>query len=159
MPSSASADAAIPSVARIDEALVDQGLEDATDRVDGDGEADAGGLADLAVDGGRHADDPAAGVEQRAAGVAGVDGGVGLDDALDLAAVLGVERAVEAADDPGRQCPFQAEGVADGEDLLADPQLVAIAQGDREELVGGGVDTDHGHVVVRVGADDLGVED
>jgi hypothetical protein len=74
------------------------------------------GLAICGVD----ADQPAGGVEQRAAGVAGVDGGVGLDHAADGAAVEGLDLAVQRADDAGGQRLVQAEGVADGVDALAD---------------------------------------
>ena len=58
----------------------------AVDRVDRDGKADAGVGAGRGKDGGVDADHAAGGVEQRPAGVAGIDGRIGLDDVGDLAA-------------------------------------------------------------------------
>ena len=60
---------------RPDEHVVDIG-----DDVGRHGEADALGAHGLGVDGGVHADDLAVHVDERAAGVAGIDGGVGLDE-------------------------------------------------------------------------------
>ena len=61
-------------------------LDDRLGVVDRDREADVLGIVDdRRVD----ADDLAVGVDQRAAGVAGVDGGVGLDQAVELLALGG----------------------------------------------------------------------
>ena len=62
-------------------------------------EPTAGAGLDLRVD----ADDLAGGVEQRAAGVAGVERGVGLDHVADREAVGRLDLALERADDAGRQ--------------------------------------------------------
>ena len=62
------------------------------------------------------ADDVRAGVGQGTAGVAGVEGGVGLDDVLDDAgggAAAGGQRAPEGADDAGGDGPGQPERAAD----------------------------------------------
>src|SRR3954454_14431422 len=92
------------------------GLDPGDDRlhgVDRYGEADAGvGVAaalDLRVD----ADHAAVAVQQRAAGVAGVDRRVGLDGVGDRKAVGGVDRAPEAGDDAGRDGSLEAERRAD----------------------------------------------
>ena len=81
-----------------------------------DREADAD-VAALLVAAGRDlrvdADHLAVRVEQRAAGVAGVDRRVGLDPALDGRAVGRLQRAVERRDDPGRERVVESEGVAD----------------------------------------------
>ena len=53
------------------------------EHVDGDGEADALVAAGVAGDGRVDADDLAVEVDQRAAAVAGVDGGVGLQEVLE----------------------------------------------------------------------------
>ena len=86
----------------------------ARDPRDGDGEADADVAGDRAEDRGGDADQAAAQVEEAAAGVAGVDRGVDLDhrDAL----VVG---AADGADDAGGDGVLEAEGAADGEDLVA----------------------------------------
>ena len=92
------------------------------DRRDRDREADAvvgaGVGLDLLVD----ADHPGAGVEQRAAGVAGVDRGVGLDRALDLEFGQRSDRAVGRRDDPDRERLLLAEGAADRRHRLADDE-------------------------------------
>ena len=61
--------------------------QEALGGVDRRGEADA--LRAAAADGGVDADDLAVDVEQRAAGVAEVDGGVGLDEVLERAGLAG----------------------------------------------------------------------
>ena len=95
-----------PEVGALDVAALDQLRHDLLDGVDRDGEADAARLArggrDLRVD----ADHAALGVEQRAARVAGVDRGVGLQHAGDVEAVGRRDLAVERRDDPrSSRCP------------------------------------------------------
>src|SRR5438034_628875 len=51
--------------------------------------------------GGVHADDIAARVDERAAGVARVERGVGLDDAVDETSALRAHRSTQRADDAG----------------------------------------------------------
>ncbi len=117
----------------------------------GDGEADAdaaGLLADVAAAGagdrGGDADHLAGVVDQRAAGVAGVDRGVGLDHPGELAGGLLAERlaaaaaahgdgAVEGRDDAGGYGPFQAERAADGNHRVADTQRRGGAERGRLE--------------------------
>ena len=102
-------------VRAVDVAVLDQLRDDVADAVDRDGEADAGvaaaGGGDLRVD----ADHAAGGVEQRAARVAGVDGGVGLHGAGDREAVGRLDLAVERGDDAGRDGAREAERAADGD--------------------------------------------
>ena len=77
--------------------------------------------ADVALrsqNGGVDADDRAVRIQQRAAAVAGVDGGVGLDQAFQLRVFLGLQASVERADDARSQGSFESEGVADGEHFL-----------------------------------------
>ena len=93
--------------------------------VDRDREADAAvGLRrgrDLRVD----ADDAAARIEQRAAGVAGVDRGVGLHDVVDREVVGRLDRATERGDDARRQRALQPERAADRDRRLADLQAAS----------------------------------
>ena len=81
-------------------------------------------LAVAGGDGGVDADDLAGGVGQRAAGVAGADRGVGLDEAVEVA-LLGVDRAAERRHDALRhgRAALEGEGVADGDDGVADGDL------------------------------------
>src|SRR5215207_2841017 len=146
--------ARVESELRADDApLADELRQDALGDVDGDGEADAHGAAavgreDLRVD----ADHAPLRVEQRAAGVARVDRGVGLDGALDDAAVARLDGPLEAGDDAGRQRAVEAERVADGQDLLPDREAVAVAhRHDLQGLAYAG-DLDDGEVRVGVAA-------
>ncbi len=66
--------------------------------------------------------------EQRAAGVAGVDGGVGLNGFVDGGAVGFLHRA-DGTDDAAGQRSSEAEGIADGVDFLADLQMSGVAEG------------------------------
>ena len=108
-----------------------------------------------AVDGGVDADEAAAAVEQRAAGVAGVDGGVGLDRCFDRASRRRSGSCGRARrDDAGGERLVEAEGVADGEDFLPDLEVAARADaGIGRSLSRGRVDLENGQVVVGGGAD------
>src|SRR6185369_8499288 len=104
-----------------------QSRHDAIHLVHGDGEANADRGAGRAVDGGVDADQPPRRIEKRAARVARIDRGVGLDHAADLALSHRVYLAVERADDARRQGLVEAEGVADRVDLLPHLQVLAGA--------------------------------
>src|SRR3954447_18004878 len=117
--------------------------DDRLDRVDRHREADArvgvravGG--DLRVD----PDHAAGGVEQRAARVAGVDRGVGLDRARDGEAVGRLDVAAQRGDDAARHGALEPERAADGDRGLARLELTGV--GERERLQAtldlGGVD-------------------
>ena len=93
------------------------------------------------------------GVGQRAAGVAWVKGGVGLDDVLDepTAAAAGRHRPAECADHARGHRASQAERVADRYDQLADDEIVGFAElSGRRGRAGG---AEHGQVGQGVGAD------
>ena len=102
--------------------LLGRASGDAAGGGDGDGEPDAHEEVLLRRVGqaGDDADDLAVPVEQRAAGVAGVDGRVELDQALEGLAGADADRPVERRDDAAAQGLGQAEGVAEREDLVAD---------------------------------------
>ena len=75
------------------------------------------------------ADEPAADVDEGAAGIARIDGGVGLDEELVVRDPdLG---AGERRDDAVRHRLADAEGVADGEHEIADLQALRIAELER----------------------------
>jgi len=105
--------------------------------VDRDGEPDPGIGLRLATGGdrGHDADDLASPVGQGSAGVAGVDGGVGLDGVDQLPpdphpfAVGDPDHPVERRDDPGGDRALEAEGAADRDGGFADPEVGRAAEG------------------------------
>ena len=60
---------------------------------------------------------------KRAAGVAGIDGGIGLDHVADGDAVGGLDFAAEGRDDAGGQGLVVPERIADSEYRLSDPEV------------------------------------
>ena len=132
----------------------DQVVIDADNGVGGHREADSSVGSGFGVDGRIHADDFAGHVEQRAAGVAGVDGSIGLDEVLVLTAP-GIDGAVLRRDDSGGDGLRKCKRAADGNDPVAHLRAVGIA-----ELYGGqrmvGLDLQHGDVGCLVGADNSG---
>ena len=127
---------------------------DAADHVDRDGEADADIAAGAGQDGRGEADQFAAQVDQRAAGVARIDGGVGLDEILE--AVLVEIAAAQAADDAGGHRIAQPERIADGDHKVADFELRGVAQGDLREL--DRAHFEHGDVRGLIDPDDFGLQ-
>ena len=127
------------------------------DEVRGDGEADALEAAVAAEDGGIDAEETAVDVDEGAAGVAGIDGGVGLDEVF-VALDLGEDADVAAlgADDAAGDGFADAEGIADGEDAVADFGFRAVGEGDGGKIFR--VDFDDGEVGLGIAADDLGGE-
>ena len=76
-----------------------------------------------------HADDSTSRIDQRAAGVAGVERGVGLDNVVDQAAGIGTEGTPECADHACRYRGLKSVGIADGDYELSDAKLLGIAKG------------------------------
>src|SRR5262249_51857734 len=113
------------------------------------GKADAGAAGDdRCVD----ADDLALHVHEWAAGVAGIDRGVGLDEVVERALT---DLAGLGADDPGRDRGLKPERGADRDDPVADLHLVGVAEPNRRELALAVVQAEHGEVRLLVEADDL----
>ena len=129
-------------------ALVDDILEHAFDAGNGDGETNAVSVGDGGVD----ADDFTGSVDKRAAGITGVDGGIGLDHVGKslgggIIAAGGGDGAAGGGDDAGGDGVLElAEGVADGNDLLAGGDGFGVAEGDGGEI-GDVVDLEEGDVV------------
>ena len=135
-------------------------LDDAADVVRGDGIAHARPLTGGGGVVGGHAHELAVGVHHGAARGAGVDHGVGLDDAGVVGLRL-IERdgrgAVGARDDAHRHGGLLALGVADGHDPGARLQRVGVAEGDGRQRVVAGIDLEQGDVARGIGAHDGGV--
>ena len=94
----------------------------------------------------------AGGVNQRAARIAGVDGGVGLDEILE-----GIDAelvAPECADNAARHRLPDTKGVADGQHLVTHLQRVGVAQHDHRQAVN--LNFQHRQVAVRVSTYHLG---
>ena len=112
-------------------------------------EADADRAARRRDDRGVDADHLAVQVEQRAARIAAVDGGVGLDVVVVGA---GIDVAVARRDDAGGHRAAEAERIADRDHPFAEPQLVGIAELHRlERLVG--LHPQHREIGLLVAAD------
>ncbi len=73
-------------------------------------------------------------IEQRSAAVAGIDCGIGLDHAFELAALLGLNGAVKRANDSRSQGAPEFEGVANGKHLLPHHQIFRIANTKKGQL-------------------------
>ena len=99
-------------------------------------------------------DDARASIGKRTAGVSRVECGVGLDHAVDHAALARRQRPAEVGNDAGRHGLVEAVRVADGDHELADAEPPCIAELRRHELVGLG--PEHGEVREWIGAHDLG---
>ena len=95
-------------------------------------------------------------IEQRAAAVARVERGVGLDHVVDQVPGDAAQGAAQSADDAGGHGGIKAEGTADRDDQLADPQAGRFAElGVGEPGVFGLDDRDVGP---GVGPDDVAVD-
>src|SRR5215208_8231561 len=69
--------------------------------------------------GGVDADDPPARIDERAAGIAGVQRRIGLDDVVDQAAIAGAQRAANGAHHACGHRLLEAERIADGDRELS----------------------------------------
>ena len=95
-------------------------------------------------------------VDQRAARVAGVDRGVGLDRAPGRQRIVvrvDVDRVLHRADDAGGRGTRRVEGVADGDDRVADLDEVGVSERQRGEGARMRVDLEHRDAARGVDAD------
>src|SRR5947209_6626110 len=101
-------------------AILDEIGNDAINDIDGDSEADARAGTRRREDRRVDADQPSRRIQQRAARIAGIDRGVGLDHVGDLTAAAGWQPALERADDAAGQRLIEPEGIADRKCRLTD---------------------------------------
>src|SRR5262245_28625107 len=126
-------------VAAAHASFFDQLGRDEFRRVDGGGKGDSlCGQNDRRVD----ADDLAARVDERPAGVPRVQGRVGLNNVVDQAARPRTQAASQRADHARGHRVLEAVWVPDGDRELADANLIRIAEGDGHQVRR--VDPDHG---------------
>src|SRR5258708_36808261 len=102
-------------------AVFHEGRGDRLQQIGRDGEPD---VLRVGNDCGIDADHLAAPVEQRAAGIAGVDGRVGLDERLAERQRRFWQNSVETADDPAGVGLVESGRISDGYKCLADQGLV-----------------------------------
>ena len=121
----------------------------------GDGKAVARVGPRLGIEHGVDAHQFAAGVHQCATRVAGIDGGIGLDETLN-AAGRGTQAAGLGADNACRDGGGEAEGVADGQYPFAQLQVIGIGHLDGLQSVG--FNLDEGKVGGLVETNDAGLE-
>ncbi len=104
------------------------------------------------------ADELAVHVDQRAAGVTGVDRGIGLDrvehGVLVLRVSAGGHRPIERTDDPRGDRALEPQRRTDGDDVLTHPQIRRGPDRDRSQP-GDVLGADHRDVTARVGPDDV----
>ena len=135
-------------------AVLAQLIDDGDRAVGGHREADADRAAGRRDDRGVDADHFAVEVEQRSAGIAAIDGGVGLNV---IVVRPRIDVAVARRDDAGGHGAAEAERITDGDDPFAEPQLVGIAELHRlERLVA--VHAQQSQVALGILADQIGLE-
>ncbi len=148
-----------PSQPRGSFLVFDESAGSSGDDVDGNREADALVAAGGAGDGRVEADDFAAQIHERSAAVARVDGGIGLNEVLELELFVAEVEIVPAfgAHDSAGDALAEAEWAADGEYEIADLERIAISQASRFQSAG--VDRQRGHVGLTIAPNLRGVED
>src|SRR5205823_7927693 len=112
------------NAAALDLTIRDQLVHDLAGHADRDRKADADIAASRCQDRGVDADNPALQIDERPAGIARVDRGVGLNEIL---IAFDTKTAPERADDPGSHGLAEAKRIADREDEIADLQSIRIA--------------------------------
>ena len=134
-------------------ALSHQIVEHGFGAVDRNGKADTGAL--LGATGGDHrvdADHFGARVQQRTAGVAGINRRIRLDRFVDSIAIRPADRA-DRTDDAARHRARQSKRIADGKHFLSDAEVTRVAQGRRHQVRS--ADLDHRKIVTLICANHL----
>src|SRR6266478_4050086 len=126
----------------VNAAVGNQIVGDAFRSVDGDGEADAGSGSAGRVDGGIDADHFTVRVDERAAGIAAIDGRIGLNGFVDEGGLAGLHGAAQGADDASGERGLEPERIADGENFLAHLQCGGVAERKGDKFLSLGIDLD-----------------
>ena len=139
-----------PHKSTLDRSVADDLLAHPSGGVARDREADSlrAGLGDGGVD----PHDAPMNVDERPAGVARIDRGVGLEEVAE--GVADDAAAADGADDPVGQRSVEAVGIADRPHHLADLEGVAVPPRRTGEF--GGVDADDGEIAFLVGPHEVG---
>ena len=106
-------------------------------------------------DRGVHADDVPARIDQRSAGVSGIQRGVRLNDVVDEVAGLRAQRAAKRTDDTCRHRGLQTVRISKGDDELSGANRCRIGERRMDEIVAG--DPDDGEIRCGIVADQLGI--
>mmetsp|Transcript_114189 Transcript_114189/g.170804 ORF Transcript_114189/g.170804 Transcript_114189/m.170804 type:complete len:328 (+) Transcript_114189:424-1407(+) len=133
-------------------ATLDEAFDHLRHGVARDCEADAGRRSRGREDGGVHADQAPAAIEQRAARVSRVDRSVGLDHVGDGAARWRRCLTSEPRDHAGRERVIEPERVSDSQRNLPDLDLGGFPDSDWAKRTHGCFDFEHGNVFVGVDA-------
>ncbi len=141
--------------ARYQLALVGRGEEHAH-HFRWDGKADAVGGPGAAENGGGHADQPALRIEQRAAAVAGIDRGIGLNEELPIRYADAGAR--QAGHDAGGHGLANTERIADGHRDIPNLDPVAVGHANHRQHRTFGIDLEQREIEAGIGKQDLGLE-
>ena len=93
---------------------------------------------------------------ERPPGIARIDGGIRLHDVFHQHPGLGANGAPDGTDDTACHGLPQAEGIADGQHLLPDPEVVRGSHGNHRQFTGRGIDLEHRQIAVGIRTDELG---
>src|SRR5205823_5186037 len=114
-----------------DPSVFNQPFHDGARQVCGDRKTDALVATAAGEDGGVYSHQPAVGIHERAPGVAGIDGGVSLDEILVVQAQIA---SVFGADNSHRHRLANTKGIANRQHHIADFDLVAVSQFDGRQV-------------------------
>ena len=137
-----------PDVRLDDLAVLDELGDNAIDGIDGNGKADSGAGAGGTEDGCIHSDQASGAVDERTAGVAGIDCCVGLNHSLDRVLVRRLNFATQSADNSRGAGVVKPERVADHHDVLANLEIGTFSDSDGRQFFWWGIDLQDGDVFI-----------
>src|SRR5271157_320967 len=142
--------------ATLDRAIGDDGVVDLAGSVRGNGEPYSVVAPAPCGNGRVDADHLCGQVYQRSATIAGIDGGIGLQEALKLALRSPFDVAAFGADNPGGYGGIEAEGASDRQHPVTHPHGIRVTEFGRKQRLPG-VDLNDGEVGPLVEADHPGL--
>ena len=138
-------------------AVFDEAIADFTGQIGGDGKADADPDAHGRADHGIHAHDLAVDVDQRAAGIAHVDIGIGLDEILVGQRPHVFNLTALGTDVAEGDAVLEVEGSANGDGELTHPDLVGVGELHRNQARDLFAQLNHRQIGLGIPAADLGL--